>query len=77
MEYTSQKELYLSLLPVFNVKRRLLLYGKYNNITNEDIWKYLSVTKWKNSINLTISDMVSDIINLDDKCINKIKGEKK
>ena len=70
MEYTSQKELYLALLPVFNVKKRLLNISKYN-ITNEDIWKYLTLTKWKYSHNLTISEMVNDIIMLD---TNNIKG---
>ncbi len=71
MEYTSQKELYLALLPVFNVKKRLLNISKYN-ITNEDIWKYLVNNKWKNSYNLTISEVVNDIITIEPE---KIKGE--
>ena len=72
MEYTSQKELYLALLPAFNVKKRLISINKYD-ISNEDIWKYLINTKWKNSFNLTISEVVNDIITVEP---DKIKGEK-
>lgn len=73
MEYTSQLELYKALLPVFKVKERLLSITNYNDVTNEDIWKYLIVTKWKNSHNLTISEMANDIIMVD---AANIKGAK-
>ena len=72
MEYTSQKELYLALIPVFKVKQRLIKTTKYN-ITNKDIWTYLSINKWKNSHNLTISEIVNDIINVDEELINNYK----
>lgn len=72
MEYTSQYDLYKNLLPVFNVKKRLILHSKYKNITNEDIWLYLIETKWKKSHNLTISEIVNDIITIDIEKINKI-----
>ena len=71
MEYTTQLELYLALLPVFKVKQRLLSIANCKDITNEDIWKYLIINKWKNSHNLTISEIVNDIIMLD---TNNIKG---
>ncbi len=74
MEYNNQLELYLALLPVFNVKKRLLVNDNYNDITNEDIWKYLSINKWKNAYNLTISEMVNDIINIDALNIINFKG---
>lgn len=65
MEFTSQQELYQKLQPVFNVKKRLIQNTKYENITNQDIWYHLIETKWKVSYNLTISDIVNDIITLD------------
>lgn len=65
MEFTSQYQLYKKLLPVFNIKHRLLAYKKINEITNEDIWKYLIETKWKKTYGLTLGEMVNDIINLD------------
>ena len=74
MEYTSQEELYIKLLPVFKVKRRLNNKTKYPSITNIDIWKYLIKTKWKHSVNLTISEVVNDIIIVDPNLIYKFKG---
>jgi len=71
MEYSSQLELYLALLPAFKVKHRLLSITNYKDITDEEIWKYLTLTKWRYSHNLTISEMVNDIIMLD---TNNIKG---
>ena len=71
MEFRSQQELYNKLLPVFNVKKRLISYSRYKDITNEDIWLYLTKTKWKQSHNLTISDIVNDIITIDLELITK------
>lgn len=75
MEYTSLIDLYRSLIPAFNVKKRLLSLENYN-ITNEDIWKYLAATKWKSSIDLTLADMVNDIITADTNEIINFKGGK-
>lgn len=72
MEYTSQYDLYKKLLPVFNVKKRLILHSKYKNITNEDIWLYLVETKWKKSHNLCISEIVNDIITIDLEKLSKV-----
>jgi len=71
MEYTSQYELYNKLLPVFKAKNRLIKYSKYQNITNENIWFYLIETKWKKAHNLTIAEIVNDIITLDLEEINQ------
>ena len=53
-----------------NVKLRLLKNSDYKNIDKIDIWNYLKISKWKNSINLTISEMVNDIIHADNKDID-------
>lgn len=76
MEFTSLKELYLALLPVFNVKKRLLSITGYD-ISNEDIWIYLIDNKWKNSYNLSMSEVVNDIITVDAENINRYKGARK
>ena len=65
MEFASQYELYKKILPVFKVKKRLMQNDKIDDISNEDIWKYLIENKWKQSHNLTLSDIVNDIITLD------------
>lgn len=71
-EFTSLKELYLNLIPAFRVKNRLI--KKENlDIANKDIWLYLKDNKWQNSYGLTLSDMTSDIINVDLEEIRKHK----
>lgn len=75
MEITSLQQLYRKLLPAFNVKKRLILNTKYKDITNENIWNYLTETKWKNSHNLSIPEMVNDIICVDLESINRQVGE--
>ena len=69
-EYKTQKELYQSLIPAFNVKLRLLKKSNYNNIDKIDIWNYLKENKWRTSIDLTLADMVNDIIHTDNKDID-------
>lgn len=62
--YTSQRELFNSLIPAFNVKLRLIK-KEFNYITRTDIWNYLKINKWCKDINLTISEMVDDILLVD------------
>ena len=71
MEFTNQLALYKKLLPVFNVKLRLL--NNKDNITKEDIWKYLAITKWKSSINLNFCEIVNDIISVNIEDIDNFK----
>ena len=76
MEYNNLKELYIALLPAFNVKRRLNSITKYPNTKNSDIWQYLVNNKWKHATGLTIFDMVNDIIMVDINDVNKNGGQK-
>ena len=62
--YTSQKELFDSLIPAFNVKLRIIKKD-YDYITKNDIWNYLKINKWCKDVGLTISEMVDDIIMVD------------
>ena len=73
MEFRSQKELYLNLIPALNVKMKLLKRNKMNNITKEDIWNYLKDNKWNNSVDLTLADMVNDIIHVDNNDVSNYK----
>lgn len=65
MEFTSLQQLYKKLLPAFNVKKRLILNSKYKDITNENIWHYLTETKWRQANNLSLPEMINDIITVD------------
>lgn len=64
-EYKSQLELYQGLTPALNVKLTLLKKNNHKEVTKEDIWNYLKETKWKSSVDLTLADMVQDIIHTD------------
>lgn len=65
MEFTSLSQLYRTLIPAFNVKQRLIKNSKYKEITNEKIWSYLTDTKWRNAKDLSLSEMINDIITVD------------
>ena len=75
MEYSNQLELYKKLIPVFKVKERLIKASNTKNIGISDIWHYLAINKWKYSTNLTISDIVNDIIIIDIDIIKKDGGK--
>ena len=76
-EYKSQEELYQGLIPAIHVELKLLKKEKYPGITESDIWNYLKESKWKNSINLTLSDMVQDILHTDNHEFIKYKKSRK
>ena len=65
IEFNSIKELYNRVLPALRCKKRILL-KKGINVKEEDIFKFLAKEKWSSANNLTLSDIVSDIINLKD-----------
>ncbi len=69
-EFKTQYELYNRVKPALNVKLRLLKNSDYSNISKKDIWNYLKNTKWVNSVNLTLAEIVNDIIHADNKEID-------
>lgn len=75
-EYSSQKELYMNLVPALNVKLKLLRRNNYKDITREDIWNYLRDSKWRYGVDLTLADMVQDIIHTDNLEISKFVRSK-
>jgi len=76
-EYKTQVELYQGLIPALNVKIKRLKKSNYKDITKEDIWNYLKETKWKNSIDLTLADMVQDILHTDNSELASYKNKNK
>lgn len=64
MMYKSQRELFNILKGAFNVKLRLIA-KEYNYIKDVDIWNYLKINKWCKDKNLSLSEMVNDIIKVD------------
>lgn len=63
MNYVSQEELFKILKGAFQVKLRLIR-KEHAYIKMIDIWNYLKINKWCKDKNLTISEMVNDIIDI-------------
>ena len=61
-KFNTLEELYRKLLPALNTKVGDLKRDNIVNITAEDIWKYLKNTYWCNRSDLTLGDMVNDIL---------------
>ena len=61
----STVDLYKRVLPALNCKTRELEKLGFKNIKKEDIWNYLIKNKWITVKGLKLSDMVDDILNID------------
>ena len=76
LEFKSIKELYDRIEPALRTKKYELKKLGYL-VSEADIWNYLTSSKWINSINLTLSEMVNDIFlasgnDINNYLINKI-----
>ena len=75
-EFSSQDELYKRVKPAINAKMVEMHRLGFPYINEIDIWNYLIETKWKKSHNLMLSDIVSNILNADNKKIDEyLKGK--
>ena len=63
IKFESLNELFNRLYPAFNTKVCELKKSGIN-VSEVKLWNYLKENKWSNSKNLTLYDMVSDILNL-------------
>lgn len=70
MEFNSASELYERLQPALRSKVAELKRDGYEYLTVEDVWNYLKESKWKNSKNLALNEMVSDIFSRDNAIID-------
>lgn len=70
IEFSSLRELYARIEPALEAKRASMVRSGYRYIKCEDIWNYLKEVKWKSSNDLSLSEMVSDILNTDDVLID-------
>lgn len=73
LKFNNVRELYELLLPALETKEIQLRRNDYLGLSKQDIWEYLKNTIWKNANNLTLNQMVSDILNADDEEINSYK----
>ena len=78
IKFKSLEELYKRLIPAFNVKINDLRRNNIKNIQSEDLWNYLRNKSWNNSTNLSLGEMVNDILNLSDKeIVNYVLSKEK
>ena len=69
-EFSSLTELRNRIKPAIETKLKELKANYYTNINEDDIWEYLK-NSWKNKTDLTLYDIVNDILNLDNETINE------
>ena len=67
-EFQSIDELYQRVLPALRTKVHLLEMNDISFVCENDIWNLL-MDKWKRGKNLTLFDIVDDILRLDEKTI--------
>lgn len=81
IEFQNIKQLYNRLLPALRTKKAEMNRVGINYVQEEDIWNYLKEIKWKKANDLSLYDMVNDVLNTDSSLIesylkNKLKTRK-
>jgi hypothetical protein len=62
-EFSSREELFQRVKPALNTKVRELHRFGYTYINQNDVFNYLGEKVWSKSFDLTLADIVSDILN--------------
>lgn len=66
-EFRTIKELYQRIYPALRTKKHELTRLGFDEVLEEDVWNYLKEYKWNKGNQLTLSDMVDDILNTDNR----------
>ena len=74
--FNSLQELYLRIKPALTARKSELNRNGLSYISEEDIWNFFKETKWKNSNNLNLHEMVSDVFSCDEILIDNYLKEK-
>ena len=69
LNFSSIEELKQRLMPALRLRKRELKRQNYH-ITEEELWNYFVENFWKRSIQLSLAQMVDDILNREIKNIN-------
>ncbi len=70
LEFNSLKELYEHIKPGLEAKVSEMHRVGYSYIKEEDVWNYLKEIKWKKASDLSIHEMINDILNTDNVLID-------
>ena len=71
IEFDNLEELKKRITPALKTKLKELKNKNYSLITIEDIWNYLIKYKWRTSKNLTLYDIINDILKIDENDIEE------
>jgi len=75
-EFESVNDLYKRVKPALKAKRSELISCKLEYIKEEDIFTFLSVNKWSKDKGLTISEVVDDILHIDNNLLDDYVKQK-
>ena len=75
LKFNSLEDLYKKLLPALRTKVNELKRSGITYIKEEDIWEYLKNASWKKKSDLTLGDMVDDILCASNENLEKYKKE--
>jgi len=75
-EFVSLEDLYKRIKPALITRKVELNRIGYKYLKEEDIWNYLKEVKWKKTTNLSLADMVDDILNTPEALIDGYLKEK-
>ncbi len=64
-EFNSLRELYIKVRPALKLKKEELKKLGMSHIVEADIWNYLRTEKWIKTVDLSLSELVNDIIECD------------
>lgn len=76
IQFNSLEELYNRIKPALMAKVEELRRNDLNYIKEEDVWNYLKEIKWKDSSDLKLYQMVSDVLNADNLSIDEYLKKK-
>ncbi len=76
LEFKSLKELYNRIRPALDTKASEMKRAGYSYIKEEDIWNYLKEIKWKKASDLSLHEMINDVLNTDNDTIDRYLKEK-
>lgn len=74
--FNSLQELYERIKPALTTKKEEMKRVGINYIKEEDIWNYFKETKWTRATDLSLYQMVSDVLNTDNILIEDYFKEK-
>ncbi len=70
LEFKTQEELFTRVKPALHAKLQELRRLNFQEVTEQDLWHFLATSKWKKSKNLMLSDIVNDIMHIDNQKLN-------